>query len=152
VSESADTVRRWVETTMGWAPDRFGVYPAPHLSTPHYELVMIDQKAVRHGGELYVMTDGSQVLPAGAENLGKVLAAEGPLPAELVAELFFRMAEVGRGRPVGDARAERDGDGMRYEFSSERGFRGPVEHWTLRVASDGTLSTEVVTPQSAPGR
>jgi hypothetical protein len=147
VSRAEETVRRWVETTMGWTPDRFSVHAAPHLSTPNYELVVIDQKAIRHGGELYAMTDGERVLPAGAENLGKVLAAEGAdtLAPELVAELFFRMAEVGRGRPLDEPppRLERDGDSVTFEFWSERGFRGPIEHWHVRVAPDGTLEREV---------
>jgi hypothetical protein len=143
-------VRTWVESTMGWEPERFGVHAAPHLSTPRYELVMITQRGVHHGGELYVMTDGSEVLPAGAASLGKVLAAEGPdtLDPRLVAELFFRMAEVGRGSPVSEPppRAERDGDGMRWVFSSARSPGAPVERWTVRLRADGALSSEVETP------
>ena len=150
MSEASEVVRRWVESTMGWAPQRFAVYAAPHLSTPHHELLMIEQKGVGHGGELYVMTDGSSVLPAGAANLGKVLAAEGPdtLEPELVAELFFRMAEVGRGLPVSEPppRASRDGDEMRFEFWSERSPGAPLERWTVRLGADGTLSSEVAAP------
>ena len=151
---STEIVRRWVQETMGWGDDRFSVHAVPHLSLAHHDLVMIEQKAVRSGGELYVMTDGEDVLPAGAANLGKVLAAEGfasdpaVVPAALVAALFFRMAEVGRGRPLDDPppRAVRDGDGVQVEFSSERGFRGPVEHWSVRVTPDGSLRSAVETP------
>jgi hypothetical protein len=150
MSAASEFVRRWVESTMGWPPERFAVYAAPHLSTPHFELVMIDQKGVHHGGELYVMTDGSEVLPAGAANLGRVLVAEGPdtLAPELVAELFFRMAEVGRGRPVSEPppRAVRDGDGMRFEFWSERSPGAPLERWTVLLRPDGELESSVEVP------
>jgi hypothetical protein len=150
---STELVQHWVRETMGWGDDRFSVHVVPHLSLPHHDLVMIEQKAVRSGGELYVMTDGQHVLPAGAANLGKVLAAEGlasdpgAVPAEQVAALFFRMAEVGRGRPLDDPapRAARDGDGVMVEFSSERGFRGPVEHWSVWVTPDGSLRSAVET-------
>ena len=148
---AADVVQRWVESTMGWAPERFSVHAAPHLSTPHHELVVIQQKAIRHGGELYVMTDGERVLPASAANFGSVLLAEGlvddpeAVPAELVAELFFRMAEVGRGLPVSDPppRAERDGDGVRFEFSSARSPGAPAERWRVRLGADGRFESAV---------
>lgn len=157
-------MRRWAESAMGWGPDRVEIHTAPQLSTPGFDLVVLAQPGVRSGGDLYVMTDGDRVLPAGAGNLGAVLAQEGlasdpsALPPELVAELFFRMAEVGRGRPIteaGDralaafpeeARAEfappsavRDGDGVRLAFWSERGMGGEVERWDLRLGEDGAL-------------
>jgi len=154
-------VRDWVASTMGWGPERAAVYPA-QPSTPGFDLVAIVQNGVRSGGELYVMTDGERVLPAGAANLGTVLAEEGvaddpeALPAALVAELFFRMGQPGGGRPIlaaydpalpEDARsafapphAERDGDGVRIAFWSERAPGGPLERWTLRLEPGGELT------------
>jgi hypothetical protein len=147
---AAEVVRAWVESTMGWSADRFTVHVAPHLSTPHFELVVIAQVAIRHGGELYVMTDGSEVLPAGAANFGRVLLTEGPdtLAPELVAQLFFRMAEPGRGLPVSDPapRSARDADGVRFEFWSQRSPGAPLERWTVRLGADGALSSEVAAP------
>jgi len=157
---AAAVVREWVASTMGWGPERAGVYPA-RPSTPGFDLVAVVQNGVRSGGELYVMTDGERVLPAGAANLGTVLAEEGmasdpeALPAALVAELFFRMGQPGGGRPIltadepaltDDARAafspphaERDGDGVRIGFWSQRAPGGPLERWTLRLSPGGEL-------------
>jgi hypothetical protein len=161
-----EVVRRWAETTMGWGPDQAEAHPAPHLSTPRFVLVVLTQRGARSGSDLYVMTDGDRVLPTNAANLGAILVEEGfagdpsALPAALVADLFFRMAELGRARPIADAddraldalpadtradfappRAEREGDGARLEFWSERGVGGEIERWTVRVAPDGALSS-----------
>ncbi len=149
-------VQDWVSSTMGWEPGQAGVYPVPDLSTPRFDLVAIVQAGTRSGGELYVMTDGERILPAGAGNLGTVLAEEGlaadpdALPAELVAGLFLRMAQPGRGWPVlaGDdrtapPRVERDGDGVRATFSSERAPGGPLERWSVRLAPGGELTQSV---------
>jgi hypothetical protein len=163
-------VREWAEQTMGWGPDRVGVHAAPHLSTPRFDLVTLAQRGMRSAGELYAMTDGDRVLPAGAASLGRVLAEEGlpgdprAVPPERVAELFFRMAEVGRGRPIvdpGDAALERvpaepraeftppaarrEDGGALLEFWSERGLGGDIERWRVRVGADGTLEREVET-------
>jgi hypothetical protein len=159
---AGEVVRDWVSETMGWGPEKVGVHPAPQLSTPKWDFVVLAQPGVHHGGDLYVMTDGERVLPASAENLGQVLLDEGlgddpdALPAELVAQLFFYMAAVGRGRPVledGDRavadapgfeppRVDRDGDGVRATFWSERDFGGPLERWTVRLRPDGRLESE----------
>ena len=165
-THARDVVRRWAETTMGWGPDQVEVHPAPHLSTPRFVLVALTQHGARSGSDLYVMTDGDRVLPTSAANLGEVLVEEGfaadpsALPAELVADLFFRMAELGRARPIADAddhaldalpgatradfappRADRDRDGARLEFWSEHGVGGEIERWTVRVARDGAISS-----------
>ena len=149
-------VRDWVASTMGWEAGQADVYPVPDLSTPRFDLVAIVQAGTRSGGELYVMTDGERILPAGAGNLGAVLTEEGlarnpdALPAELVAGLFLRMAQPGRGWPIltGDDRAapprvQRDGDGVRATFSSERAPGGPLERWTVRLAPGGELTQSV---------
>jgi catechol 2,3-dioxygenase-like lactoylglutathione lyase family enzyme len=162
-----EVVQSWVESTLEWGPDKVGVHPVPHLSTPRYELVQLAQAGFTSGGDLYVMTDGERVLPAGVENLGMILAEEGfaadpaALEPELVAGLLFLMAEPGRGRPIveeGDRalarlpaevrsafrapHAERDGDGVRLELWSERSFGGDVERWRVRLAPDGALEDD----------
>jgi hypothetical protein len=111
------------------------------------------------------MSDGEEVLPAGRENLGRILAREGlledphALPPAQLAELYVRMAEVRRVRVLEDSsdfaledleperRAEfsppsarKAGDGVELEFWTSGPDPSRVERWRVHLAPDGTLS------------
>jgi hypothetical protein len=158
-------VRAWVDRTLGPEAD---VVRVPHLSTPRHDFYVVSQRQLGPAGEVYAMSDGEEVFPAGRENLAKVLAREGVLeqpdaiaPATL-AELYLRMAEVRRVRVLEDstdfaledlepgvrARFEAPAvrttqDGLELTFWTAGPEPSRVEHWRVRLGRDGTLSHEV---------
>ena len=165
LSETA--VRRWVEKTLGWEEGRADVVRVPHLGTPSFDFFVVSQRRLAPAGDIYVMTDGSVILPPGRENLARVLARESfprdprAIPAAQLAELFLRMAAVRPGRVIEEASdfALRSlAEDMRASFAPPR-VEGEdaravltfwaagadpqhVERWRVEVAADGSLSDE----------
>lgn len=150
-AQAEDAVTRWADATLDLGAP-LEVHALPQLSTPRYVLVGLLQPGSRTDADLHALWDGRAVLPSSAGALASVLVREGlmddpaALPAALVAELWLRLAEPGRGRPLLDTgarstppRALRDGDAVAITFWSERSHGGPVERWTLRLHADGTL-------------
>jgi hypothetical protein len=163
-SEAA--VRAWVERTLGSAD--VDVVRVPHLSTPSHDFFVVSQRRLGPAGEVYAMSDGDEVFPAGRDNLAEVLRREGVLedperiPPEQLAELYVRMGEVRRVRVLADpsdfALASLDPEARkRFQPPSVRKADGGVEatfwtagpepdhveRWRVTLDSDGTLSHEV---------
>jgi hypothetical protein len=162
-------VERWLQEKLGWGPERAAVDHVPQLSTPRYAFFVVTQRALPGAaGEIYLMSDGAEVLASNRRHLAAVLAREGlledpgALPAAQVAALFFKMAEVRQLRVIehtedpalaslsATVRAafhppqiERDGDGALLSFYSSGPEPGALEHWQIRLGADGTLSQRV---------
>jgi hypothetical protein len=162
---SKDAVLAWVDRTLG--SDDVDVVRVPHLSTPTYDFYVVSHRRLGPAGQVYAMSNGTDVLPSGRENLAKVLEREGVLenpnaiPAAQLAELFVRMAAGRRVRALedpSDFALEDLGPGLRERFSPptvretsdgvEASFwtAGPepnrVERWRVRIAPDGAISDE----------
>jgi hypothetical protein len=165
VADSRAAVRDWVGRTLGL--EDVDVVRVPHLSTPRYDFYVVSQRKQGQAGEVYAMSDGDGVLPAGKDNLARVLAREGvpedpeALPPTQLAELYLRMAEVRRARVLEDpsdfalealdpeARkdfapptASKTEDGVELTFWTAGPEPTRVERWRVRIAPDGTLTHE----------
>jgi hypothetical protein len=164
-SRGKDAVTAWVERTLG--SEGMDVVRVPHLSTPTYGFYVVSQRRLGPAGEVYAMSDGTEVLPAGRENLARILAREGLLerpdaipPAQL-AELSLRMAAGRRSRVLEDSsdfalealrpdvRARvsspsvyRTADGVEARFWTADPEASRIERWRVRIATDGTISDE----------
>ena len=154
----------WAERTFG----RADLVRVPHLSTPRHDFYVVSQPRLGHAGEVYVMSDGQDVFPAGRDNFAEVLRREGVLddpgvlPAAQLAELAIRMGEVRQARVLEDGsdfalEALEPGVRARFALPEVRGTddgveatfwtTGPepsrVERWQLRVTRNGSVTHEV---------
>jgi hypothetical protein len=158
-------VSAWAHRTLGF--EVVDVVRVPHLCTPSYDFYVVSQRRLGPGGEVYAMSDGTEVLPAGHENLARVLEREGVLeqpdaiPAAQLAELSIRMAAGRRVRVLEDpsdfaledvepeARARfaspsvgKTADGVEASFWTAGPEPDRVERWQVRIGADGTISHE----------
>jgi hypothetical protein len=168
ISHATAAVESWLRARFGWGPQQATINHAPQLSTPHFDLFIVAQRAVRGAGEFAVMSDGEAVLASNRENLARVLASEGypadpaSLPASQVARLYLIMAEarqarliehsgdpaLGRLSPTARAsfqppHAEKAGAGAVVAFWSASLGPEKIERWRVQIAPDGGLSHSV---------
>lgn len=166
-SRGKAAVSAWVGRTLG--SEGADVVRVPHLSTPSYDFYVVSQRRLGTAGEVYAMSDGTEVLPAGRESLAKVLGREGVLerpdaiPASQLAELSIRMAAGRRARVLEDPSdfaledlepdlrtgfsspsVRKSDDGVEASFWTAGPEPNRVERWEVRIAADGTISHESV--------